>query len=213
MYICSMKKNTLLYLDARLVAKAKQCHLNLSKITEDAVKSHLFPMLSIGEKAETDFWNYLKELEKDKCAFFLPVRIERIKLANIGPIKNITINFNKFNLIIGNNASGKTTLIRSIAYVFGHEMLKEYFSEKATIELDVHPENKYKLGSLSTNSKENIKCVLIDSGGSRFDKQHFKKFFDYLKKLKMQVIMTEAILEENVPHIKIKVIKLPNPNN
>ena len=132
--ICNMKKNTLLYLDARLVAKAKQYNLNLSKITEYAVKSHLFPMLSIGEKAEADFWEYLKDLEKEKCAFFLPVRIKKIKLANIGPINDLTIGFKKFNIVTGKNASGKTTLIRSIAYIFGYKFIKDYFSDKATIE-------------------------------------------------------------------------------
>ncbi len=213
MYICKMKKNTLLYLDSRLVAKAKQYNLNLSKITEDAVKSHLFPMLSIREKAETDFWDYLKKLEKDKYVFFLPFRIKRMLLANIGPIKNIDIDFKRFNLIIGNNASGKTTLIRSIAYAFGHEMTKEYFSKKSKIELYVHPENKYLFDRLPPNKKDNIKCVLIDSGGSRFNQKYFEKFFDYLKKLEMQVIMTESRLRENIQYKKINIIKLPDTNN
>jgi|TARA_Y100000031_G_scaffold146361_1_gene180203 hypothetical protein len=203
-----MKKNTLLYLDARLVANAKQCNLNLSKITENAVKSHLFPILSIGEKADADFWEYLKDLEKEKCAFFLPVRIKQIKLANIGPISNLTIGFKKFNIVTGKNASGKTTIIRSIAQILGHEFIKDNFSNKAIIELEVHPETRYKLSMLSANTNLHIKSVLIDCGGYRLDNKYLKKFIMFLKKLDMQVIMTEHGLRSEIPYEKINIINL-----
>ncbi len=176
-------------------------------------KSQLFPTLSIGEKAEADFWEYLKELEKEKYVFFLPVRLIRAKLANIGTIKNITIDFERFNLIIGKGATGKTTIIRSIAYIFWHKLVKDYFSDKATIELDVLPEKKYKISMVSYNGKENIKCVLVDCGGSRFDTKYFEKFLFYLKRLDMQVIMTESRLRGNISYGKINTIELPTTTN
>ena len=207
MYICNMKKNTLLYLDTNIVTKAKQCKLNISQITEEAIKSRLFPMLSYGARAEMDFWEYLKELEKEKCVFFLPVRIKGAKLINVGPIKNITLDFSKFNIIFGNNGMGKTTSIRSIAHIFGHHISEDNFSDKAIIELDVHPEKKYKI-DLSVDNKKSIRCILVDDGGSRFDKEHYQKFFDYLKKLDMQVIMTNHSLREHTPYGKINIIKI-----
>jgi AAA15 family ATPase/GTPase len=160
------------------------------------------------KKSEKDFLAYLKELEKEKEVFFLPLKIKKAKLTHIGPIKSITLDFDRFNIIIGKNATGKTTIIRAIAYIFGHEFLEGYFSDKSTIELDVHPEKKYRIDAVSGN--ENIKCVLIDDGGARLDKRYFEEFLDCLKKLDMQVIITEYNLREEISYKKINVIKLPN---
>ncbi len=61
---------------------------------------------------------------------------------------------------------------------------------------------------LSANNNLHIKSVLIDCGGSRFDNKYFKKFIMFLKKLDMQVIMTESELRDNIPYEKINLINL-----
>ena len=208
MYIWRMKKNTLLYLDDNLVAKAKQYHLNMSQITENAVRSHLFPLLSYGEKAEADFWEYLKNLEKEKVCFFLPSRLKKVKLTATGPIRQLTLTFTNNNLVIGNSASGKTTLLRAIAYVFGHDPLDEYSFAKGRIELETIPEPSYKMDLKPEDAKSRVKCILLDCVGARLDKEHYQKFIKYLRSLDIQIIMTEYSQRENINYGKIKVMEL-----
>ena len=57
------------------------------------------------------------------------------------------------------------------------------------------------------------RCSELFNAAFGNDEIYFEKFLDYLKRLDMQVIMTESSLRENISYEKINVIELPNTNN
>jgi len=106
-----MKKNTLLYLDENMVQQAKDLGLNLSKICQNAINSEL-SFLGSGQFNPEDFLN---ELYLSGSAIFLPIKINSVKIENMGIIKNAEIEFKEKNIIVGSNATGKTTILKSIS--------------------------------------------------------------------------------------------------
>ncbi len=146
------KKNTLLYLDEDLVKLAKKLDLNISQITEMALKSRILPLLSRKERLEMeerlrkeDFNNYLEDLKKRKKCFFLRIPIKSLELKNIGKFKNKKFHFFKgFNIILGPFGSGKTTIINSIIVALGHgtikternELFEEFFGSDEFISIE-----------------------------------------------------------------------------
>lgn len=222
------KKNTLLYLDEELVETAKRLGLNLSNITESAIKSAVFPQLSEGERRLIDFEGYLEDLKKQKRCFSLPFQIKKLELENIGPIRNFETAFDSFNFVVGPNASGKTTLIRSITYACGFdeafgEVKRE--SKKDPIitrgeekgEISVTPALERKLTvKLGKGSEKNVKsgCLLFDDPLTRFDRGQAQEAIQHLKELSHQIIATSTIpLEEKCPEVQANIIELPNPED
>ena len=187
MYICNMakttsKKNTLLYLDNRLVKKAKDAGLNLSKITEKAIKSSLNVDSLIFDPKP-----YLEELIDNDSAFFIPFRLEGIEINDIEPIKNLKINLSEFNIITGRNASGKTTIINTIRNAV---INTGDFRESGKIQIRIK-----KIRSIDVNFKKNTilqsyKCILLDEAFGRLNREAAIEFLNYLKTLKMQIIIT-----------------------
>jgi hypothetical protein len=113
------KKNTLLYLDEKLVKLAKKHNLNMSHLAEAAIRSQLLPILSVRER-QLDFHQHLKDLKEEGYCYELPQTIRAIKLKNMGPIEKLELNLVKgVNVILGPNASGKSIIIRAIANAFG----------------------------------------------------------------------------------------------
>jgi len=196
------KKNTLLYLDEGLVKKAKELKLNLSEISENAIKLHLFPMLSIGEKASIDFNEYLRTLEKEKRCFFLPFELKKIKIKNIGIITNLEIKFDKQTIIEGNFGEGKTTLIKSVANVFGYDIPnfhKILSSRKKPYEINVviKPESKINLsfneeGLNTFKQNRTIRCIIIDEPMDILSLNLKNEFLSYLSSLNTQIILTNT---------------------
>lgn len=132
-----VKKNTLLYLDEDLVKLAKKLDLNISQITEMALKSRILPMLPSSERRELerrlrieDFDNYLEDLKKRKMCFFLRIGIKGLQLKNIGPFDDEKFSFTRgLNVVYGLNGSGKTTILNSILEAFGYGGLKREHSK------------------------------------------------------------------------------------
>ena len=89
MYICNMKKNTLLYLDKNLVEKAKHHNLNLSEIAENAIRLHLKRLYLNGEE-DFKFLIEMLLLNEGAC-FYLPFELKDLELKNIGPFSNLNI--------------------------------------------------------------------------------------------------------------------------
>jgi hypothetical protein len=176
------KKNTLLYLDNRLVKKAKDAGLNLSKITEKAIKSSLNVDSLIFDPKP-----YLEELIDNDSAFFIPFRLEGIEINDIEPIKNLKINLSEFNIITGRNASGKTTIINTIRNAV---INTGDFRESGKIQIRIK-----KIRSIDVNFKKNTilqsyKCILLDEAFGRLNREAAIEFLNYLKTLKMQIIIT-----------------------
>ena len=202
MSICMGKKNTLLYLDETLVKEAKKSHLNISKITEDAIKHYLFSFLSTGEKASIDFGQYLATLKQEKRCYFFPFKLDELELKSIGTIDGLKILFDKFNVFIGNHGTGKTTIIRSIAYMLGYpepniERLLKSDEPEGEIRLNVISEGslilKLKRGiDFEIIKEEKIGCIVLDNPGAEFGGENFKKLLYYLKRLNSQIVMTST---------------------
>lgn len=167
MYICNnMKKNTLIYLEKNLVKRAKENKINISKITENALKEVL------EEYRDRHDPSYIFE-NSEKT--FLPYQIKKITIKQYAMFKNIEFSFKKTNLILGKNASGKTLLLKAIQ---GNLNPKD----KITLETSSKPKK---------TSSEFFECLLIDDPLSRLDRNQ-EKFISWLKaKYKnLQLIIT-----------------------
>lgn len=196
------KKNTLLYLDEKLVKEAKKLNLNLSKIAENAIKHHLFTSLSTGERASIDFGQYLATLKEEKRCFFLPFQLEEIELYSIGIIDGLKITFEQFTVFVGKHGTGKTTVVRSIVYMLGFsepniERLLKNNAPHGSIRLNVVSEEpltlKLKRGKSGEIIKEEkIGCIVLDNPGEEFDDKNYGNFLYYLRGLDAQIIMTST---------------------
>ena len=130
-------------------------------------------------------------------------------------------NFKKVNFIVGDNASGKTNLLRLIVQVFTKSTL-----DKKHLLLNKEKEGKIKLGfnnslqglDFKIRQKEendieiDYPCILIDNlidNTSRMlDQKELEKLINYLIEKKCQIIITD----KELPKFKIKdlnVIELP----
>ena len=189
MYICKMKKNTLLYLEDEKVALAKKYGLNISKLTEDAIESHLFLIFSREGKFKIDFWEFLVNCSKERSVFFLPSEIKSISIQNFGILKNKNFEFQKLNIITGDSGVEKTSLLRSIAHVFGFE---SYLSESNfDIELNNSNDKRH-----IEDEKDFVKSILIDEDAiKKLKLSDFIDFTVYLNELDVQVIMVSKYHE------------------
>ncbi|MFP4150826.1 MAG: type II toxin-antitoxin system CcdA family antitoxin [Candidatus Aenigmatarchaeota archaeon] len=113
------KKDTLLTLDEDVVREAKKLGINLSDTAERALKSKVYP--SQGEKPFLHLEEYLQELEERNQCFRLPVKVKSLGLENIRNFDSFKCKFGDMTLIKGVNASGKTTILESMAYALRHE--------------------------------------------------------------------------------------------
>ena len=77
--------------------------------------------LSVGERICSDFNKYVFDLFHEKRGFFLPHKIDKIRLKDVGIFHRFETNFKSFNVVFGSCGKGKTTFVRSIAYAFDLE--------------------------------------------------------------------------------------------
>lgn len=193
------KKNTLLYLDKKLVEVAKDAGLNLSKLTESAIKTELFPRLSGGERALLFPEDHLENLKDQKRCFEAPFRIDRVEIRNIGPLSDFEAELDDFNVITGHCGTGKTTALRSIAYACNLEnweakdLLKQGEKEG---EIKVEPLQaeglsvKLRRGEKKIEEKTSQGALLLDNPIARFPLEGQKRYLDFLKEKNVQIIMT-----------------------
>jgi hypothetical protein len=209
-----MKKNTLLYLDNGLVMKAKKAGLNLSKISEQAIELQLW---CDKEDKKTTFEEIIELLRGDNQIYFIPVEIKNIKISNLLNFSNFKANFKKVNYVIGENASGKTNLLKLIVQVFTKSTL-----DKEHLLLDREKEGKIKLSfnkslhgldfkirkKKDTAIDFDYPCILIDNTSTTLNQKEVEKIINYLIDKKCQIIATG----KELPKFKIKdlnVIALP----
>lgn len=202
MSICVVKKNTLLYLDENLVKEAKKSNINISKITENAIKHYLFNSASTGERASINFGRYLATLKEEKRCFTYPFKLEDVELNCIGIIDGLKTQLDKFNVFMGNHGTAKTTVVRSIVYTLGSsepniERLLKSNEPEGQIRLNIISEEPIILKlKRDTNGEiikqEKIGCIILDDPGAEFDEENFKKLLNYLRRLDAQIIMTST---------------------
>lgn len=165
-----MKKNTLLTLDSSLVELAKARGINISGLVDGLLASMLL--------GEGDPQNMLKALEEMNDARYFGFSINSLELKNVGPIRDFGAKFPKgVSLIVGPNASGKTTIHKCISHMLGHDSHPGIFSENSEAKLEVQ-DNEI---CLKGNDLNNVRLVLLDDV-SRFHKGKIERIIDYLKK-------------------------------
>ena len=121
------------------------------------------------------------------------MKIKKIILKNYRNYDNLEIDFNdNLNIIIGDNAQGKTNLLESI-YVLA--VTKSFLSitDKGLIKFD----NKFSIikGVLdSNNSKDNLEILFNDNGKVvRINNKEIKKLSDYISKMNVVIFSTDNI--------------------
>jgi len=198
------KKNTLLYMDSDLVRKAKREGLNMSEIAEQAIRSQL------NIKTGFDPSEYLYDRWAEDTARFIPMKIKGVELMNIGPVRKARLDFCNINIIVGGNASGKTTILNSINYAFNDARFKEEriineSAETGEIKIELPERTKFFEFKFAKNSNTYRKCLLLDDAFARLDPERSRKFLDYLKKdTHLQIIMACT----NLPEIDMKGVNV-----
>lgn len=121
------------------------------------------------------------------------MKIKKIILKNYRNYDNLEIDFNEnLNIIIGDNAQGKTNLLESI-YVLA--VTKSFLSitDKGLIKFD----NKFSIirGVLdSNNSKDNLEILFNDNGKIvRINNKEIQKLSDYISKMNVVIFSTDNI--------------------
>lgn len=194
-----MKKNTLLYLDAELVRLAKKLDVNISEIAEAALRDKLLPYLSAGSRTLL-FGQHLEDLKAMGRCYVLPFALKSLRLKNVGVLKEFDAKFTRgINLILGGTASGKSTVIRAIAYTLGKQPQLQDWSKAAvthgrkqgTIELELF-ERAIRYDLYEGGEIEGAKCVLLDGPLARVSDpkhEHKRRFIRWLKKKYAQAIV------------------------
>jgi len=215
MCICGLyvKKNTLLYLDDELVKTAKKQNINISRVTENALKQIL--EIYKPQTTEEHLDKLLSEAGKEDSQYgethLLPFQIKSIKLTNIGPFSDFEAEFteNRVNLVSGGNASGKSTLLRSILYAFG--ISHRYFTQESVgggeIELVLYPgQSTVKIsGELVSHGYQ---CIVIDDAFLRVADDVRVQLIGELEKLGIQVILAALDTDDLSCYPNAKTITL-----
>jgi ATPase subunit of ABC transporter with duplicated ATPase domains len=216
MYL-SMKKNTLLYLDSVLVERAKQENINISGLTEEALKHALekFHPRTAHEYLQRVLADSGRGLAPYGEAYLLPFQIASLKLENIGLFTDFDISFrkNEMNVIYGSNASGKTTIIRSILLALStrHNYFAE--SENGKVSVTLFPDQQSVIINTNEQNPSDLargyKCLVMDDFFPRVPERMIPELLEEMQNLKIQIIVT-AIDLSKFPE-SINVIHLPEP--
>lgn len=108
--------------------------------------------------------NVLDKLMKEGDAHSIKYQVKDLVITNLGPIKDLRINFKRYNLIIGDNATGKTTILHAIRDDASNE-----------------------------DGAKNQKSIIVDDI-SRLTEENQIRFIEHLKKSFSQIILTSRNL-------------------
>jgi len=211
MYIYVMKKkNTLVYLDSDLVERAKRENINISRLTEEALKQAL--EIETPRTAKEHLRRLLAEVRSESSlygeTYLLPFQIKSSKLTKVGPFDDFEARFsrNSINLIQGPCGSGKSTIIRSILHAFSirHRYFDDRVFRDGTITLKLFPtHNSINITGTesSRNTARGYQCLIADDPLEKLPRSIIAPFFAELKKLEIQVVITASLSIEtsNLP--------------
>lgn len=121
------------------------------------------------------------------------MKIKKIVLKNYRNYDNLELEFNdNLNIIIGDNAQGKTNLLESI-YVLAVTKSFLSISDRGLIKFD----NRFSIvkGLLeSNNSKDNLEILFSDNGKVvRINNKEIKKLSDYISKMNVVIFSADNI--------------------
>jgi len=162
-----------------------------------------------------DFDQYLTTLTEEKRCFFLPSEIEKITLKNIGRFDELNVETKKFNLISGIAGTGKTTLIRSIAYTFGLDefngdiLIKEkkkngeinlILKDQKTLSIKIPGSIKGRRGR-----RGNARCILLDDCTDYLNDKILQDLLQYIQGLNIQIILSKPVIDNKQAIIFLSV--------
>ena len=121
-------------------------------------------------------------------------------MRNVGRRREFVTRFDTYNAVVGLCGTGKTTLIRSIACLFGLETCPQssvvnHERSESAIELDVSESSSFHMKIARLNGKQwgrydPFKCLLIDDPCRELTDEGYKKLLLYLKGLEKQIVIT-----------------------
>lgn len=193
------KKNTLLYLDENLVKAAKRFGVNMSEITEEALREKLYPHMSGGER-QMFFDQHLVNLWVEERCWELPIELDSVELKNVGPIDEFKARFTSgINVVVGPNGSGKTMMFRAITHVFGQPteskweriVLLKHGKKSGEIKIKLRggPMIKLELEKEKEKASHPRECLLVDEPLDHAMTEHKRKFVEWLGRGGGQVII------------------------
>jgi len=197
------RKKAFLYLNRELAERAKRQNINISRLTEEALKQAL--EIEIPRTAKEHLRKLLAEVGSESSlyeeTYLLPFQIQSLKLTKVGPFDNFEVPFrrNSINLVHGPCGSGKSTMIRSILCAFGirHRYFTEKTFDRGAISVKVFPEQD-SINITGMNSSQNTlrgyKCLIADDPLERTPKDMIVPLFAELKHLGIQIILTASLL-------------------
>jgi len=203
MYFVFMRKDIFLRLNRDLIEKAKKENIDISRLTEEALKHEL--EIRPPRTAHEHLQRMLAEIGREDSfygeTYLLPFQIEKLKLTKIGPFENFEVSFkaNSINVIQGLCGSGKSTIIRSILCAFGirHKYFTERVLGRGTIEVKLFPKQDF-INIRGTSSEKDplrgYQCLLADDSLERIRKDMIAPLFAELKHLKIQIILTTLLI-------------------
>ena len=202
------KKNTLLYLDEKVVMAAKRFGLNLSEVAEVALREKLSPLMSAGAR-QLEFDKHLEDLREDGVCFELPFELDGIEIRNVGPIDEFKEKFKPgINVVLGSNGSGKSMMFGAIALAFGQQMkwtrrwppainvgayraqfFLKHGKKAGGVKIHMHKTPTAELKFSTGRTVRSVKCTLLDEPLNLAQDEHKRKFLEWLRRRGGQVIL------------------------
>ncbi len=156
----------------------------------------------------------LDAMHKHKV-YALPFELKSMRIKGIGPIKDLDIKFKKHNLVIGGNATGKTTIKNIILFFnescfYKDDTIKKQNFGSGEFEIEYKGPNIFK--ARFENGEDTVelpcKCLLYDDL-DRFSLKKQKQIINQMKTAKDQTIFFSV---NNIKDKDLNIIKLGENN-
>ena len=137
------------------------------------------------------------------------MKIKKLKLKNYRNYNNLEIKFNdNLNIIIGNNAQGKTNILEAIYYL---SITKSFLSvsDKNCMKKD-EVFTKIEANILDNNKKKKLSLVINDNGKKlEINDNEIKKHFEFIGNLKVIIFSPDNIrLIKDAPSNRRKFLNI-----
>jgi Ni2+-binding GTPase involved in maturation of urease and hydrogenase len=140
--------------------------------------------------------DWKRAFEGSMC-FIIDGTLEELSLKGIGRFNAFKTGFGRFNVILGQIGSGKTTIVNAIGHI-ENKIQAEFCSLMKNDARDVEitlKKRKIKKSYISrcgSYGETRERCLVIDDGGFCLDEQRYAQFLHHLRSLDCQIILTAS---------------------